>query len=83
MSKKKDDIEKKKLKIMQKQNKQRRVIINKIETLGSSTIPELSEATGIQADEVLTQTITLVQSKQIAVVGRKGDYLVYDLSGKK
>ncbi len=68
---------------MQKHRKERGLIIDKIETLGSLTIPELSEATGIQADEVLTQTIALIQSKQIAVVGRKGDYLVYGLIEKK
>lgn len=83
MSEKREQIDKNKVKPMQKQKKQRRLIIDKIETLGSSTVPELSEATGIQADEVLKHTITLVQSKQITIVGRKGDYLVYGLNGKK
>jgi len=83
LSRKIGRIEESKLRLIQEQNRERGLIKKEIKTRGSLTIPELSEATGMQTDKVLNHIIAMMQSGQVMVVGEKGDYFMYDLTRRQ
>jgi len=71
------------VRLIQKRRRERSLILKQLKSRGPSTIPELAEATGFRTDEVLQHMISLMQFRQVAIVGEKGDHPLYDLSEKE
>jgi predicted transcriptional regulator len=79
MSSKKRKVDKEKLKPIYALRKERGLIINELKARGPLTIPELSEATGLEAHKVLRYLIALRQFGKVDIVEEKDDQLVYAL----
>ncbi len=73
-------IDKEKLKPIYERRKERELIIKELKDRGPLTIPELSEATGLETTKVFQHVIALTQFGRIVVASGKGDYLTYALS---
>lgn len=80
MSEERRKIDRDKLKPIYDRNKERGSIINALKNRGPSTISELTEATGLQIEKVLSHIIALRQFGRITVVGEKEYEFVYALS---
>jgi len=80
MSKEKRKVNKAKAKAMAEYAKKRGLILKEIKNRGSATIPEISEATGLQESDVFKHVTTLTQFRKVTVVGEKEGYLTYALA---
>lgn len=80
MSSKKRKIDKEKLKPIYERRKIRGLIIKELRARGSSTIPELSKATGMETDKVVMHMIALRQFGHVNIVGEKDGQLIFALS---
>jgi len=80
MSKEKRKVNKAKAKAMAEYAKKRGLILKEIKNRGSATIPEISEATGLQESDVFKHVTTLTQFRKVIVVGEKEGYLTYALA---
>jgi len=54
--------------------------LKEIKNRGSATIPEISEATGLQTSDVFKYVTALIQFRKVGVVGEKEGYLTYALA---
>ena len=80
MSKEKRKVDKAKAKAMAEYAKKRGLIIKEIKNRGSATIPEISEATGIQESDVFKYVTALTQFGKVRIAGEKEGYVTYALS---
>jgi len=77
MSKEKRKVDKAKAKAMAEYAKKRGLIIKEIKNRESATIPEISEATGIQESDVFKYVTALTQFGKVRIAGEKGGYITY------
>ena len=82
MSEKKRKVNKARARAMAQLRKERGLILKEIKNKGSATIPEISEATGLQTSDVFKHVTALTQFRKVRVVGEKEGYLTY-ASGKE
>jgi predicted HTH transcriptional regulator len=68
-----------KTKEMQERNKERNSIVQAMKNRGSSTVQELSNATGIEKPRVLKHLIAMRAFGKAQIVGDKDDEIVYSL----
>ena len=80
MSEEKRKVDKAKAKVIAEHTKKQRLIVKEIENKKSATIPEISEATGLQTSDVFKRVTALAQFRKVKVVGEKEGYLVYALA---
>jgi len=80
MSEEKQKVNKAKAKAMSAYKKKQRLVLKELENNGSVTIPEISEATGIETSEVFKHVTALTQFRKVKVVGEKEGYLTYALA---
>jgi len=82
MSEKKRKVDKAKARAMAAYGKKQRLLLKEIKNKGSATIPEISEATGLQESDVFKHVTALTQFRKAKVVGEKEGYLAYGLDKK-
>jgi len=82
MSEEKTKINKAKAKAMAEYRKKQGLVLKEIKNRGSATIPEISEATGLQESDVFKHVTALTQFRKAKVVGEKEGYLAYGLDKK-
>jgi hypothetical protein len=80
MSKEKRKVNKVKAKAVAEYRKKQGLILKEIKNRGSATIPEISEATGLQTSDVFKYVTALIQFRKVGVVGEKEGYLTYALA---
>ncbi|MDH5391129.1 MAG: winged helix-turn-helix domain-containing protein [Candidatus Bathyarchaeota archaeon] len=80
MSEEKRKVNKAKAKAMAEYKKKQRQILKEVENKGSVTIPEISDATGLQTSDVFKHVTALTQFRKVKVVGEKEGYLAYALA---
>jgi len=80
MSKEKRKVDKAKARAMAEYKKERELILKEIKNRESATIPEISEATGLQTSDIFKHVTALTQFGKVIVVGEKEGYLTYALA---
>jgi len=80
MSEEKRKVNKAKARAMAEYSKKRGLILKEIKNRGSATIPEISEATGLQTSDIFKHVTALTQFRKVIVVGEKEGYLTYALA---
>ena len=80
MSEEKQKVNKAKAKAMSEYKKKQRLVLKELENNGSVTIPEISEATGLETSDVFKHVTALTQFRKVKVVGEKEGYLTYALA---
>jgi predicted transcriptional regulator len=68
-----------KLKEMQERARERNLILQEIRNRGSSTIDELSKATGMEKSKLLKHLMAMTQFGKVLIVGERENQLVYGL----
>jgi predicted ArsR family transcriptional regulator len=68
-----------KVKETQERNKERNLIVQAIKSHGSSTVEEISNATGIEKWRVLKHLIAMRAFGKVQIVGDRDDQLIYAL----
>jgi len=68
-----------KSKEMQERARERNLILQEIRNRGSSTIDELSKATGMEKSKLLMHLIAMTQFGKVLIVGERENQLVYGL----
>jgi len=68
-----------KSKEMQERARERNLILQEIRNRGSSTIDELSKATGMEKSKLLMYLIAMTQFGKVLIVGERENQLVYGL----
>jgi predicted ArsR family transcriptional regulator len=68
-----------KAKETQERNKERNLIVQAIKSHGSSTVEEISNATGIEKWKVLRHLIAMRAFGKVQILGDRDDQLVYGL----
>jgi predicted ArsR family transcriptional regulator len=68
-----------KAKEMQERNKERNLIVQAMKGHGSSTVEELSKATGIEKSKVLRHLIAMRTFGKVQIAGQRDNQLVYSL----
>ena len=68
-----------KAKEMQERNKERNLIVEAMKSRGSSTVEELSKATGIEKSRVLRHLIAMRAFGKVQIAGERDNQLVYSL----
>ena len=68
-----------KAKEMQERARERNLILQEIRNRGSSTIDELSKATGMEKSKLLMHLIAMTQFGKVLIVGERENQLVYGL----
>jgi predicted ArsR family transcriptional regulator len=68
-----------KAKEMQERNKERSLIVEVMKNKGSSTVEELSKATGIEKSRVLRHLIAMRAFGKVQIAGERDNQLVYSL----
>jgi len=79
MSEEKRKVNKAKAKGMAAYKKEQGLILKEIKNRESATIPEISEATGLQESDVFKHVTALTQFGKVRIVGEKKGYLAYAL----
>jgi len=59
--------------------KERRAITTELNARGPLTIPQLADATGLPADEVLQHILVMMKSGQVVEAGEKDGGYAYDV----
>jgi len=59
--------------------KERRAITTELNARGPLTIPQLADATGLPADEVLRHILVMMKSGQVVEAGEKDGGYAYDV----
>jgi len=77
MSEGKRRVNKAKARAMAEYGKERGLVLKEIKNRGSATIPEISEAMGLQTSDVFKHVTALTQFGKVRVVGEKEGYLTY------
>jgi len=77
MSEVKRKVNKAKARAMAENRKERELILKEIKNRESATIPEISEATGLQTSDVFKHVAALTQLGKVRIVGEKERYLTY------
>jgi len=80
MSGEKRKVNKAKAKATAEYRKKQGFILKEIKNRGSATIPEISEATGLQESDVFKHVTALTQFRKVKVAGEKEGYLTYALT---
>jgi len=80
MSEEKRKVNKAKAKAVAEYRKKQGLVLKEIKNKGSATIPEISEATGLQTSDVFKYVTALTQFRKVEVVGEKEGYLTYALA---
>jgi len=78
--KRKVKVDKAKAKGMSEYKKNQGIVLKEIKNRGLATIPEISEATGLQESDVFKHVTALTQFRKVKVVGEKEGYLTYALA---
>jgi predicted ArsR family transcriptional regulator len=68
-----------KAKEMQERSKERNLIVEAMKSHGSSTVEELSKATGIEKSRVLRHLIAMRAFGKVQIAGERDNQLVYSL----
>ena len=68
-----------KSKEMQERARERNLILQEIRNRGSSTIDDLSKATGMEKSKLLMHLIAMTQFGKVLIVGERENQLVYGL----
>lgn len=68
-----------KAKEMQERARERNLILQEIRNRGSSTIDELSKATGMEKSNLLKHLMAMTQFGKVLIVGERENQLVYGL----
>jgi predicted ArsR family transcriptional regulator len=68
-----------KAKEMQERNKERNLMVEAMKSHGSSTVEELSKATGIEKSRVLRHLIAMRAFGKVQIAGERDNQLVYSL----
>lgn len=68
-----------KAKEMQERNKERNLIVQQMKNHGSSTVDELSKATGIEKSKILRHLIAMRAFGKVQIVGDRDNQLLYSL----
>jgi len=68
-----------KAKEMQERARERNLILQEIRNRGSSTIDDLSKATGMEKSKLLMHLIAMTQFGKVLIVGERENQLVYGL----
>lgn len=68
-----------KAKEMQERARERNLILQEIRNRGSSTIDELSKATGMEKSKLLKHLMAMTQFGKVLIVGERENQLVYGL----
>jgi len=80
MSERKRKVDKAKARTMAEYTKERGLILKEIKNRKSATIPEISEATGLQESDIFKHVTALTQFRKVRVAGEKKGYLAYALA---
>jgi len=80
MSEEKRKIDKAKAKAMANYKKEQGLVLKEIKNRGSATIPEISEATGLQESNVFKHVTALTQFRKVRIAGEKEGYITYALA---
>ena len=80
MSEEKRKVDKAKAKAMAEYAKKRGLILKEIKNRGSATIPEISEATGLEESDIFKQVTALTQFRKVRIAGEKEGYVTYALA---
>jgi len=80
MSEEKRKVIKAKAKAMAEYRKKQELVLKEIKNKGSATIPEISEATGLQESDVFKHVTALTQFRKVTMVGEKEGYVTYALA---
>jgi len=75
----KSKISPEKAKEMQERARERNLILQGIKNQGSSTIDELSKATGMEKSNLLKHLMAMRQFGKVLIVGERDNQLVYGL----
>ena len=59
--------------------KERKAISTELNTKGPLTVPQLADATGLPADEVLQHVLVMMKAGQVVEVGEKDGQYSYDV----
>ena len=73
-------IDPEKAKEMQERARERGLIVQAMKSQGSTTIEELSKATGMEKPKLVKHIIAMRQFGKVSVVGQRDNELVYGLS---
>ena len=68
-----------KVKEMQERARERSLILREMKNQGSSTIDDLSKATGLEKSKLLKHIIAMRQFGKVLIVGERDNQLVYSL----
>jgi predicted ArsR family transcriptional regulator len=68
-----------KAKEIQERSRERNLILREMKNQGSSTIDDLSKATGIEKSKLLRHIIAMRQFGKVLIVGERDNQLVYGL----
>ena len=82
MSEEKRKVNKAKARAMAEYAKRRGLILKEIKNRGSATIPEISEATGLQESDIFKHVTALTQFRKVRIAGEKEGYVTYALAEK-
>jgi len=82
MSEEKRKVDKAKAKAMAEYKKEQGLVLKEIKNKGSVTIPEISEATGLQESNVFKHVTALTQFRKVRIAGEKEGYVTYSLAEK-
>jgi len=80
MSEEKRKVNKAKARAMAEYTKKRGLILKEIKNRGSATIPEISEATGLQESDIFKHVTALTQFRKVRIAGEKEGYVTYALA---
>jgi len=80
MSEGKRKIDKAKAKAMAEYKKEQGLVLKEIKNRGSATIPEISEATGLEESNVFKHVTALTQFRKVRIAGEKEGYVTYALA---
>jgi hypothetical protein len=80
MSGEKRKVDKAKAKAMSEYKKNQGLVLKEIKNRGSVTIPEISEATGLQDSDVFKLVTALTQFRKVRIAGEKEGYVTYALA---
>jgi len=77
MSKAKPKLDKATAKALAEYKRKRGLILKEIKNRGTATIPEISEATGLQESDVFKHVTALTQFGKVSIVGEKDGYAAF------
>jgi len=80
MSEEKRKVDKAKARAVAEYRKEQGLVLKEMKNRKSATIPEISEATGLQESDIFKYVTALTQFRKVKVAGEKEGYLTYALA---